>query len=521
MKRRVFTLLIDLSNLLYMMLFLVLLVSCSQEKVYKIGMSQCGSGQWRDKVNHEMLAAQHLYEQDAEVMVCNANDDTQLQIKQIDSLVSAGIDLLVVAPNEAKPIAEAITKVRKQGIPVIFFDRKAATDDYTAFIGGSNIEAGEAAGEFFVQQLHQLPVSGKKPLIMEITGAMSTSPAQERHEGFAKTMTKHEELNYVCKEADWTSEEAYRLTMEQIETGTLPAFVFCHNDGMATGVYKAVEETGTEGKIQILGIDGLPGEGIEYVQLGHQIGSFIYPTHGEEIVRLALDILTGKPYERENILQGMMVTQENVNIVDLNSRELMKQNHDLVTIQNKLEDSLILYNAQHKLLIASFVCIALLVIAGILGWRAWWQTRKTIRQRQKMNEEQTLFYTDASSRKLHDIFDKPDGDLPPPRSQDMIFAEQLNEAIRKHMSNPNLKMDDLGEEMGLGRVQLYRKVKAVTGQSPVELLRQMRLQRAYFLLGSTTKTVAEIAFEVGFNTPGYFSKCFKEQYGKLPMDLRS
>jgi AraC-like DNA-binding protein len=88
------------------------------------------------------------------------------------------------------------------------------------------------------------------------------------------------------------------------------------------------------------------------------------------------------------------------------------------------------------------------------------------------------------------------------------------------MSNPNLKMEDLGEEIGLSRVQLYRKVKAVTGLSPVELLRQMRLQRAYALLGNTTKTVSEIAFEVGFNTPGYFSKCFREQYGKLAGDLR-
>jgi AraC-like DNA-binding protein len=102
----------------------------------------------------------------------------------------------------------------------------------------------------------------------------------------------------------------------------------------------------------------------------------------------------------------------------------------------------------------------------------------------------------------------------------MFFAEQLNDAIREKMSNPNLKIDELGEQMGLGRVQLYRKVKAITGQSPVELLRQMRLQRAYALLTSTTKTISEIAFEVGFNTPGYFSKCFKEQYGKLPMDLR-
>jgi transcriptional regulator GlxA family with amidase domain len=97
----------------------------------------------------------------------------------------------------------------------------------------------------------------------------------------------------------------------------------------------------------------------------------------------------------------------------------------------------------------------------------------------------------------------------------------LKEAIKKNMSNPNLRMDDLGDEIGLSRVQMYRKVKVLTGLSPTELLRQMRLQRAAALLSSTTKTVAEIAFEVGFNTPGYFSKCFKEQYGKQPTDLRA
>ena len=166
------------------------------------------------------------------------------------------------------------------------------------------------------------------------------------------------------------------------------------------------------------------------------------------------------------------------------------------------------------------VTIVVLVVAIVMMLLAYWARKKAIRQRQAMNEEQTLFYTDPSTRRLHDIFDKPEDDLSPPRSQDVLFAEQLNEAIRKNMSNPNLKMEDLGEELGLGRVQLYRKVKAITGQTPVELLRQIRLQRAYALLGSTTKTISEIAFEVGFNTPGYFSKCFKEQYGKLPMELR-
>lgn len=499
-------------TLLYLLAALTLLTACNEEKTYRIGVSQCGSGQWREKANNEMLAAQHLYEQTAEVSIACAYDDTERQIKQIDSLVSSGIDLLVVAPNEANQLADVIANVRKKGIPVIYFDRKATTDDYTAFIGGSNVEAGRTMGEYV------LSLGGG--FVMEITGAMSTSPAQERHEGFSKVMVAHPELKYVCKQADWTSDEACRIVEEQIKTGEVPDIVFCHNDGMATGVYKAVVEQNIEGRIKIIGIDGLPGEGVEYVQFGHQVGTYVYPTHGDKIVKLALDILTGHPYERENALKGILVTPENVNLVDLNSREMMAQNKDLIIVQDKLEQYFGWYNVQRKMLVGSVITIIVLMMAIAMVWRAYLQTRKTIRQRQMMNEEQTLFYTDPTRRKIQQLLDTPEEELPAPRNQDTLFAEQLNEAIRKHMSNPNLKMEDLGDEMGLGRVQLYRKVKAITGLTPVELLRKMRLQQAYVLLGNTTKSVAEIAYEVGFNTPGYFSKCFKEQYGKLPMDLR-
>ena len=103
---------------------------------------------------------------------------------------------------------------------------------------------------------------------------------------------------------------------------------------------------------------------------------------------------------------------------------------------------------------------------------------------------------------------------------DKRFMDALRDAIYKNMSNPKLKMDDLGADMGISRVQLYRKVKVMTGKSPVELLREIRLQRANKLLKSTDKTVAEVAYEVGFGTPGYFSACFKKQYGKYPTEMR-
>ena len=498
-----------------------LLAACSSEQGYRVAFSQCSQGAWREKVNQEMLAAQHLYEQHVRLSIVNSYDDAALQARQIDSLVQTGIDLLVVAPNEdTKAINDALKRVRAKGIPVVFFDRKTSLSDYTAFIGGSNEEAGRAIGVNVVDVARGMTGTGRKPYVLEVTAQMTSSPARERHIGFAKALEGHDELEYEWRESDWSSEATYRILMEQHKAGRLPDIVFCHNDGMATGAYKALVELKAEGRVKLFGIDGMPGEGLDYVQFGHQTASYVYPTGGAEIVRLALDILTGRPYQRENMLQGILVVRENAWSIATTTSELMRQNSDLVTIQHKLENYFGLYNAQRRMLVASLVCILLLIVAVAMSVRAYVQTRRTIRQRQSMNEEQTLFYTDPNRRRMAEIFSKPEEQLPEPKPQDVLFAEQLNEAIRKNMSNPNLKMDELGEELGLRRAQLYRRVKALTGVSPVELLRQMRLQQAYVLLGSTTKTVAEIAYEVGFNTPGYFSKCFKEQYGKLPMDLR-
>lgn len=105
-------------------------------------------------------------------------------------------------------------------------------------------------------------------------------------------------------------------------------------------------------------------------------------------------------------------------------------------------------------------------------------------------------------------------------SPDREFIDHLKAAIQKHLAESNLKMDDLGAEMGISRVQLYRKVKALTGLSPVELLKQMRLQKAYALLQHSALSVSEIAYDTGFSSPAYFSTCFKKQYGKYPKEIR-
>ena len=393
----------------------MLLTACSTGKKYKIGVSQCAPGGWRDKINNEMLAAQHLYEHDVQVSILCAYDDTQRQIRQIDSLVESGIDLLVVAPNEAGPIAKVIDRVKAKGIPVICFDRNVEGNNYTAFIGGSNVEAGHAVGVNVVDVARGMTAGGYKPFVLEITALMSSSPAQERHKGFEQAMAGHDELEYVCYLGDWSSETSYRVVKDYIMNGRCPDIVFCHNDGMATGVYRAVVETKTEGKVKIFGIDGMPGEGLDYVQFGHQTASYVYPTGGEEIIRLALDILTGRPYKRETILQGVLVVKENAWSVATTTAELMKQNKNLVTIQDKLEDYQGLYNTQQKALVAGLVLVVLLIIAMVVIWRAYVLVRRTTRQRQDLNEEETLFYTNPDSRVVRQVFKTTDDELPTPR----------------------------------------------------------------------------------------------------------
>ncbi len=103
--------------------------------------------------------------------------------------------------------------------------------------------------------------------------------------------------------------------------------------------------------------------------------------------------------------------------------------------------------------------------------------------------------------------------------RDKQFLKQLQAIIQKNLSDSEFGVEDMGQQIGLSRVQLYRKVKAMTGSSVVDLLRKARLAKARRLLETRSMSVSEIAYEVGFSAPSYFTKCFKEEYGMLPGDV--
>ncbi len=742
-------------NTLYIMLaVLILATGCTSNYKYKIGVSQCVGGRWREKANIEMLSAQHLYDTDVKVIIKNADNSNERQCLQIDSLINEGVDLLVVSPNDYHALNGSLQRAREKNIPIVFFDRTTAMKDYTAYIGGDNIEAGRKMAEYAAMLCRDsVKTEGRQPIVLEMTGPLEISPAAQRHKGFSEAISRYSDIDYHHVPSKWSYDDCKRIMQEWLKEGKTVDVVFCHSDLAAIGAYEAAKKFHKERDIHFIGIDGLPGEGIDAVQKGQLSASYIYPTHGEEVIALALRILEGKPFERVNNMKSFVVTPQNVADISLSSNSLMKQNQYLATIQSKLETYLGFYHIQRSLLIVAFLVILLLAVAVATTWRAVKVTRRANRRMRELNDEQTRFFTNAShqlrtpltliagpinqlaegkgdkqqlidiiqrnveqlqrlisdvllfrrenratvddttattneqltaSRKSvqdcrHDILVNNNADelatvlivddnadmraylrtllldryyvieaadgqsglklavesvpdivvsdvmmpvmdgltfctrlkqheatshipvllltarsseqqyieglqtgadmyMTKPFSADLLlaniasllanrqklrqlfkaqnslselptilalasgksraqhstlntqhstsispdrrFLDTFLKAMDKHMSNTNLKIEVIGDEIGLSRVQLYRKVKALTGMTPIEILRETRLKRAMQLLKTTDKTVSEIANEVGFATPGYFSSCFKKQYDKYPTDIR-
>ena len=104
---------------------------------------------------------------------------------------------------------------------------------------------------------------------------------------------------------------------------------------------------------------------------------------------------------------------------------------------------------------------------------------------------------------------------------DKDFVAEFKKAISQRLDDSELSVETLGSLFGMSRVQLYRKIKNLTNYTPIEIIRITRLKAAQQLLASSDLTVAEITYQVGFTSPSYFTKCYKEYFGENPNDTRS
>ena len=507
-----------LQRLLYIFLLAAILASCAENKVkYRIGVSQCSHDIWRDKQNAELKMGAYFHDGVA-LKFAAAYDSDERQVLQIDSLVNEGIDLLIVAPNQVQTISPAIDRAYDKGIPVIVFERKTSSRKYTAFISADNYEMGRIMGEYIVSRLHG------HGSVLEIKGLEGSSPSIERHNGFMDAIKNAPGIKVVASlQGDWTELKAYESTQQWLlnNKDVRVDLVFGANDRTAMGARKALGKD-----VLYCGIDGLPGEngGIQLVRDSLLDASYIYPTHGDQIIELAVNILEGKPYEKETLLMSALVTRDNALVLLMQSEELMRQAHRLDQLHDKADNYLHKLDTQRVVNWMTIGIITLLVIVFVLFYL--YHLRKISMQQERVantlwNMEHTNpqpLPTPQPHQEKQESGSAGSGSAG--GGSGSLFLSRFREAVEARLEDSDLSVDDLAADMNLSRVQLYRKVKAVTGASPVELLRTARLHRAYQLLLTTDKSVSEVAYTVGFTAPSYFTKCFKEEYGKVPGDVR-
>ncbi len=494
---------------------LLILTSCNQQQPrYVIGVSQCSADIWREKQNAELRMGAYIQD-DVEMRFAAAYDSDERQIQQIDSLVATGIDLLIVAPNQVATISPAIDRAYDQGIPVIVFERKTNSKKYTAFIGADNYEMGRTMGEYIARQLKG------KGRILEIKGLKDSSPAIERHNGFAQALSQYPEIQLVeTLQGDWTEDSGYKAVKDYQGDLSKIDFVFGQNDRMAMGARKALSSLHASPSAKYCGIDGLPGKdgGIELVRDSLLNASYIYPTHGDQLIQLAVNILEGKPYKKENLLKSALVTRDNANVLLLESEEIMRQTTYLDQLHEKADTYLQELDTQRTITFLAIGIIILLLITMVLFY-LYHIGQMKLRRERVVNTLWNLKPEEVPQMAPETLANEEKADDNEPAVVS-VFITRFKEAVEARLDESELSIEDLAADMNLSRVQLYRKVKSFTGSTPVELLRTARLKRGYHLLMTTDKSVSEVAYQVGFTAPSYFTKCFKEEYGVLPGDVR-
>jgi ribose transport system substrate-binding protein len=274
---------------------------------WTIGMSQCNLGEpWRVQMNADIKAEADKHPE-IKVIFKDAQNDTLQQRAHVEEFVSAKIDLLIISPKEAQPLAEPVSKAMAAGIPVIVLDRDIIGQNYTQFIGADNLKIGKAVGEWLVKKY-----KGKKATIVELMGLQTSTPGQDRHNGFVEAI-KGSDLNVIFRaDCKWLEPDARKEMESALSRYKKIDIVYGHNDPSAHGAYLAAQAVGREKEMAFVGIDSLPQEGVVYVKQGILTATFQYPTGGDVAIVQALKILAGQKVEKRIVLGSRVFTAANV-----------------------------------------------------------------------------------------------------------------------------------------------------------------------------------------------------------------
>ena len=477
----------------------LLMTGCnSRTPQYRIGVSQCLDDAWRQKMNYEM-ERELLLHPDMTLSRRIAYGSNELQCAQIDSFIKERVDLLIVSPNEAKQVQPAVTRAYRAGIPVIVADRRVPGDEWTAFIGGDNYKVGRLMAQWVIGKASDKGSKAKrKPfVVLEVAGLPGSTPATLRHKGMmegieeAKGEGLEAKVEVQSVMGRWYQENAYEVVSAYLENHPLPDVIVAHNDLMAIGAAEAA------GGVPIMGVDGIH-PGLQAIVDGKIECSATYSSRGDMIIDAAARILHKESYVRDTVLETALV--------DITAAKPMLKQDEAITrdletfhvMQVRLDNKWRLLQLDRNILVCC-VCFFFLLFVVSLSFILFNQQKmqKEIRRDILPQLEEVQEAIQLSKK-------------------DEAFAERLRQVVDDYLKDPNLNVEFLGGKLQLSRTQLFRRVKAVAGKGPLDYIRERRLIRADELLRTTDMTIQQVALELCFSSPGYFTKCYKEYFGHLP-----
>ena len=526
------------------------LIGCSSHRPspqYRIGVSQCSDDAWRQRMNYE-LQRELIFHPELSLHIRQASDNSDTQCQQIDSFIAERVDLLIVSPNEAEEVKPAVSRAYDAGIPVIVADRQVSGEKWTAFIGGDNY----AVGQLMAQWLLSIVPEGRPLRVLEIQGLPGSTPMVWRHKGMMDSLQGHPEVQIVASACGaWFRENARVVTDSLLALYPNVDAIVAQNDQMAIGAYEAIQHLKGRAKIpgtqvvhtdlscasspaikshsapllvrsnnasnenyaiRIMGVDGIvdEGGGVEAL-LNKEIDmTATYPSRGDLVIQTAVKILHGEPFEREVVLPTVLIDRDAAYPMQQIADEIDRQiavSEELENRYNRLWDTA---RAQRIALILLVFFLLLLVVLAVVLYRVY---RYSLRVKREREEHARIVA--QQQKQLEDmtaVLERTKAE----QSMDERFVEQLQKTIEQHLDDSDFNVEALSEELSMSRAQLFRKTKTLMGISPVELIRHIRLRKAKQMLLNTDMTIQQVAYSVGFTSPSYFSKCYRELFGSLP-----
>ena len=372
-------------------IILIMVVSmvydCSDNrKQYLVGVSLCADKEWYGKLHRELEVMGYISDS-IDVEIKSANADSRTQIAQIDSIINMGVQLLIVAPNKENDIDAAIEKAYKSGIPVILYERKIKSDNYTAFIGCDNYKIGYNMGKHIANELKG------KGRIVEIMGRKGSTPTVARSRGFEDALKTFPDMHIVYREyATWSEDLAGKAMARALRQTKDIDYVFAQSDIMAYGAYLAAKKIVPDNRIKFAGVDGLISvtreiRGIDLVSKGILDASYLNPTSGDEVIRIAKAILYGEKVDKNNDLVASILTPDNVNLTLIAAKSAERRMNILTALHHQV-DKYEKYNEKKNLWIWLLaLCLASISLAAVSIYRSYRTKNRLSMQLARKNDE--------------------------------------------------------------------------------------------------------------------------------------